>query len=459
MDCVFYSHQNELLNTMETATNQPVLQIPKVSEKFLHHVWKFGWFTPTNLITDTGQKIEILHPGLHNHNAGPDFMNARIRIDGTLWWGNVEIHIRASDWYRHQHQTDKNYKNVILHVVLHNDISIFLNSPGDLPVLDLSRCVNWDIWESHQNWLNNYRWIPCESVLHMADPAYWFMAKDRLLIERLHDRIQGIFESLERTKGDWSQVAFIELCKGFGFNSNSLAMEMLANSIPYTVISRHNSDLLQLEALLFGQAGMLQSNNPDEYENQLQQEYKLMRAKHHLTPISNQVWNFGKVRPSNSPFIRLSQLAYILSQSKHLISSLLNLGQQELMELLSGEAHSYWQTHKHFGIKRKKSLQTIIGKSSTQRILINVVARIRFAHGKYNNNLSLMNDSLALLQALPPEENSVHENWNKLGVQSEHAGDSQALLQLYSVYCTHEKCIECPIGIKLLQKEPHETHS
>jgi hypothetical protein len=129
------------------------------------------------------------------------------------------------------------------------------------------------------------------------------------------------------------------------------------------------------------------------------------------------------------------------------------------MELLSGEAHSYWQTHKHFGIKRKKSLQTIIGKSSTQRILINVVARIRFAHGKYNNNLSLMNDSLALLQALPPEENSVNENWNKLGVQSEHAGDSQALLQLYSVYCTHEKCIECPIGIKLLQKEPHETHS
>jgi hypothetical protein len=427
---------------------------PKLSEKFLHHVWKFGWFSSTNLLTDTGQKIEIMHPGVHNHNAGPDFMNARVRIDETLWWGNIEIHIRASDWHRHQHQSDEHYKNVILHVVLYNDASIYLNTPGDLPVLDLSQCLNWDIWEAHQKWLDNYRWIPCESVLHKAEPVYWFMANDRLLIERLHNRIDGIFELLERTQGDWSQVAFIELCKAFGFKTNSLAMEMLAQSIPYTVVSRHSSDLLQIEALLFGQAGMLQSQQPDVYEQSLQQEYALLRAKYQLNPLSHNIWNFGKVRPSNSPIIRLAQLAHVLSRTEHLVSSLLHLEQQQLLNLIQSEAHPYWQTHKQFGLARKKPLQTVMGKSSTERIIINVVARLRFAHGKYNNNFSMMNDAIKLLQGMPPEENIITDNWRKRGIQIEHAGDSQAMLQLYSVYCTHEKCIECPIGNKLLN---HET--
>jgi len=435
---------------MESTTTIPALALPKVSEKFLHHVWKFGWFSSKILQSNTGQKIEIMHPGLHNHNAGPDFMNARIRIDDTLWWGNVEIHIRASDWHRHHHQTDEQYKNVILHVVLYDDASIYINTPGDLPVLDLSQCLDWNIWESHQKWLNNYRWIPCESVLHNADPAYWFLAHDRLLIERLHHRVDGVFELLERTNGDWSQVAFIELCKGFGFKSNGLAMEMLAHSIPYTVISRHSSDLLQIEALLFGQAGMLESEKPDEYEARLQQEYALLKAKYNLCKLSINVWNFGKVRPSNSPILRLAQLAHVLSRAKHLASSLLHLDQPELMELLSGEAHPYWQKHKQFGVVRKKPLNTTMGKSSTERIVINVVARLRFAHGKYNNNLTMMTDAMSILQEIPPEENVITANWRELGIQIDHAGDSQAMLQLYSVYCTHEKCIDCPIGIKLL---------
>ena len=444
---------------MESITTDSTTQFPKVSEKFLHHVWKFGWFSSSNLRSDKGQKIEILHPGVHNHNAGPDFMNARIRIDETLWWGNVEIHIRASDWHRHQHQNDDNYKNVILHVVLYNDASIYLHSPGDLPVLDLSQSLNWNIWETHQKWLNNYRWIPCESVLQNADSAYWYMTHDRLLVERLHHRIEGIFETLKRTQGDWSQVAFIELCKGFGFKSNSLAMEMLGHSIPYTTLSRHSSDLFQIEALLFGQAGLFQSEKPDDYEWRLQQEYAVLQSKYRLTPLSANVWNFGKVRPSNSPVVRLAQLAHVLSRANHLASSLLNLKQNELLLLLSGEAHPYWRTHKQFGVARKTLLQTAMGQSSIHRIIINVVARLRFAHGHYHNNLTMMTDAMSMLQAIPPEEHAVTANWRELGVHINHAGDSQALLQLYSVYCTHEKCIECPIGIKLLHTETHEKDS
>lgn len=444
---------------MEKSTNLLQEKLPQVSEKFLHHVWKFGWFSSSPLQSDSGQKIEILHPGVHNHNAGPDFMNARIRIDETLWWGNVEIHIRASDWHRHQHQFDEHYKNVILHVVLYNDASIHLNKPGDLPVLDLSQCLNWNVWEAHQKWLKNYRWIPCERALRHADSAYWFMASDRLLIERLHERIDGIYELLEQTNSDWSQVAFIELCKGFGFNSNSLAMEMLAYTIPYRVISRHSSDLLQIESLLFGQAGMLKSNKPDDYEWRLHQEYNMLRKKYALTPLSETIWNFGKVRPSNSPIIRLAQLALVLSKAKYLASSLLHLEKSSLIELLTAEAHPYWKKHKQFGLLRKKEMCTAMGKDSTHSILINVVARLRFAYGKYNKNLVMMNDALTLLQDIPAEQNSVTDNWQKQGIQIQHAADSQAMLQLYHVYCTQERCFECPIGIKLLQSEPHETHS
>jgi hypothetical protein len=386
---------------------------PKLSEKFLHHVWKFGWFNSKNLTTVTGQEIEILHAGLHNHNAGPDFMNARIRMDDTIWWGNVEIHIRASDWHRHNHQSDDNYKNVILHVVLFNDTSIYLHNPGDLQVLDLSQCLDWNIWEAHQQWLNNYRWIPCESVIHKAEHAYWCMAIDRLLIERLQDRVEYLFKTLKRTGGNWSQVAFVELCKAFGFKSNSLPMEMLANSIPYSVMLRHNSDPLQLEAILFGQAGMLQGEMLDEYGTRLRDEYAILKLKHDLTPLSKSIWNFGKVRPSNSPMLRIAQLASVLSRTKHLASSLLNLEEPELVTLLAAQTHPYWETHKQFGIRRKKPLQTSMGKMSTEQLIINVAARLRFAHGKHHNNVTVMTDALDLLHSIPSEQNKVIHNWNK----------------------------------------------
>lgn len=458
---VFNSHLNDTQHPeyMNTTSLIEQHELPQVSEKFLHHVWKFGWFASSHLTTESGQKIAILHPGTHNHNAGPDFMNARIRIDDTLWWGNVEIHLRASDWRRHNHDNDSNYKNVILHVVLENDEAIFLNTPGDLQVLDLSNCLDWKIWDAHRKWIHQYRWIPCESVIKNAESPHWFMTKDRLLIERLHERVEGIFRTIEQTSGDWSQVALIELCKGFGFKSNSLAMEMLASSVPYKIIARHGSDPLQIEALLFGQAGLLSEEPEDEYERKLHREYELLRKKYSLLPLSKSIWNFGKIRPANSPIVRLSQLAIILSRTHHLVSSMLHLESEALQNLFKVEAHPYWQMHTKFGIQLAKKRTTQLGKNSINQLMVNVVTRLRFAHGKYHNNLTMIDDALALLQTIAPEDNGILREWQQLGVTSAHAGDSQALIQLYSVYCTHEKCIDCPIGISLLKKETHETHT
>jgi hypothetical protein len=432
----------------------------EMSENFLHQIWKFGWFKSNQLKTSSQQSVRIVHPGLHNHHAGPDFLNARIHIGDTLWWGNVELHIRASDWHRHNHQDDTNYKNVILHVVLHNDAEIFLHTPGDLPVLELTDYLHLELWKTHKQWTRQYSWIPCESVTQSIEPLVLQSTIDRMLIERMQLRVEDILKSLEKNGGNWSQVAFKELCKAFGFKSNSLAMEMLANSIPISVIARHKSDPFQLEALLFGQAGLLQNEKPDEYEMRLRREYDFLRKKHQLETLPTTIWNFGKVRPANSPLLRLAQLSSALAESEHLVSSLLNLDLKSLRTWLRSETNPYWQNHYRFGRTRKTPIQTTIAAASANQIIINVACRLRFAFGHYHHDANMMDAALSMLQVLPAEKNAVTQNWINLGRHCEHASDSQALIQLYSVYCTHEKCIECPIGVALLPKnKPHETNT
>jgi Protein of unknown function (DUF2851) len=431
----------------------------KISEAFLHHVWKFRWFNGGPLKTHQGQALEILHPGFHNHHGGPDFMNARIRIDDTLWCGNVEIHVHASDWHRHNHQDDDHYKNIILHVVLYNDADIFLHVPGDLPVLNLSNAMNISIWDAHRKWLSSYEWIPCEKKIHNLDPIIWLNTSDRLQLERAEERVSAILDSLKRHAGDWTQVAFSELCKSFGFKSNSLPMEMLASSIPFSVIARHQSDPLQLDALLFGQAGLLPNEACDDYSSSLINEYRILQPKYSLTTLSSSIWNFGKVRPTNSPLLRIAQLSAALSKSNHLVSSLIHLPPYELTAWLKISPHPYWKRHKNFGMLRKTPLETSLGKASAEQVIINVACRLRFAFGKYHNDQRMMESALAILHALSPEINSITSKWAAKKIRCEHAGDSQAMIQLYSVYCTRERCFECPMGISLLQKETHETNS
>jgi len=414
----------------------------KISEAFLHHVWKLQWFNTTHLKTNRGETLEIIHPGTHNHHAGPDFLNARIRIDDTLWWGNVEIHVHASDWLRHNHQDDDKYKNIILHVVLYNDTEIFLHVPGDLPLFNLSNAMNNSIWETYHAWLNNYHWIPCEKTIHSIEPIIWHNSSDRLQLDRLEERVKRIIDRLKRNSGDWTQVAFMELCMSFGFKSNTLAMEMLSSSIPFPLIARHQSDPLQIDALLFGQAGLLPAHAHDDYTRALVNEYTILKHKHALRSLSPTIWNFGKVRPANSPVLRIAQLSAVLSQSNHLVSSLLHLQHHELLAWLKGTTHPYWKLHKNFGMKRSAALETSLGKASTEQIIINVACKIRFAFGKYHNDYRMMENALRLLHSLSPEHNSITAKWASMNIRCENA-----------------RCFKCPMGISLLQKQNHETHS
>ena len=429
-------------------TNQH--KMTNISEAFLHHIWKFQQFSGVGLTTATGLPIEVIHPGIHNHHGGPDFMNAQLRIDGTLWCGHVEIHVRSSDWHRHGHIGDEHYHNVILHVVIENDRDVYLQQPDDLPVLELKNYIEWNFWEQYRQWLSDCKWIPCEQQCAFVDSLTWSAWKDRLLIERLEQRVEHIIIELERTKGNWAQIIFRELCRAFGFKSNAQAMELLAESIPFHVISRHHSDPLQIEALLFGQAGMLKPVAADHYPQALAREYFILQHKYGLQPLQRSVWNYGKVRPTNTPAIRIAQLAAVLCASDHLASTLFHSNTEQLQTWLRQEINPYWTNHHDFDRTTARSSKNTLGKKSIDTIIINAACKLQFAFGKFHNDERMMDKALQNLERLEPEVNAIVMNWRQLGIEQKHAGDSQALIQLYNVYCTNESCLSCAIGHKVL---------
>jgi hypothetical protein len=435
---------------MTNLSDTTEFKMTNISEAFLHHVWKFGLFRKDQLKSNAGQAIEVIHPGIHNHHGGPDFMNARLRIDGTLWWGHVEIHVRSSDWHRHGHVGDEHYHNVILHVVVENDREVYLQQPNDLPVLELKNYIAWNFWEQYRAWIHNCQWIPCEKECNSVEELQWTGWKDRLLAERLQQRVEHILIELERTKGNWAQITFRELARAFGFKSNAAAMELLAESIPYHIIARHHSDPMQIEALLFGQSGLLQPDHNDAYPKSLAREYWILQHKYGLCPISRAAWNFGRVRPQNTPAIRIAQLAAALSSSDHLASTLLHSSTDQLQRWLQQEVNPYWKTHHDFDRPTALPSHCRLGNKSIDNIIINAACKLQFAFGKFHDDQRMIERALANFELLDAEENSIIGNWRKLGILANHAGDSQALIQLYNVYCTNENCLNCVVGNKVL---------
>ncbi|GET30859.1 DUF2851 family protein [Prolixibacter sp. SD074] len=424
-----------------------------MKEEFLHFIWKHRLYQSRQLKTINGEPIEILQPGIHNLHAGPDFSDARIRIDGTLWVGSVELHRKSSDWKRHGHDKDQAYNNVILHVVAEYDEPVINTLDVELPTLILK----WAgaIEENYHELTESKDWVACASRLFRVDPFRVKFFLNGVMIERLKEKSEMVNEILRDTNGDWGETFYRMLARGFGFKENAQPFEMLARSLPQKILAHHHDSLQQTEALLFGQSGLLgEELFADDYYLSLRKEYRFLATKYSLKPIAGHLWKFMRMRPVNFPTIRLAQFARLIYNSQGLLGKLLEARNiDEIRGWFQVVASPYWDMHYHFNrespVREKK-----LGEQSFRLLVINVLVPFYFLYGEHQNKLYLKNRALQLLEDLPAEDNMVIRKWKLAGIEADNALESQALLHLKSRYCALKQCLSCGIGHKIILHEP-----
>ncbi len=427
---------------------------PKIiPEEFLQYIWENRLFVAENLKTTNGEKLEIISVGKRNTDSGPDFFNARIKVDDTIWVGNIEIHKNASDWTKHNHQNDKAYNNVILHVVEIGDQPIMRNILEEIPTLLLKYPEYLKI--NYQNLLEAKTWIACQDQFHKIDPILLQLGFNRLMIERLEEKTAEILIRLQANNNDWNATFYQMLARMFGFKVNAVPFELLAKSLPVEILAKHKSNLFQLEALLFGNSGLLNEQLlGDDYYLNLRKEYSFLYKKYQLKGIESHLWKFMRLRPGNFPTIRISQLAALIHRSHGLFSRIIEIEKLDnLKQLFKVEASEYWNLHYSFNKTTSRNWVKELGDSSINTLIINVVVPFLFVYGEKQNKEVLKNRSLEFLEQLPSEENSIIQKWQKLGVESRSAFESQALLQLKNKHCELKKCLNCQIGVKLVKNE------
>jgi hypothetical protein len=420
-------------------------------EEFLQYIWEQRLFSQKYLQTTAAEPVEILHQGIRNYNSGPDFFNARIRIDDTIWAGNVEIHRKSSDWIQHNHSQDDTYDNVILHVVEIDDMPITRTTGEKIPVLLLTYPENLKI--NYEKLLTSKSWIPCQEEFRRFDKLEIRIGFNRLLVSRLEERTSEILSRLEANKGDWSETFYQLLARMYGFKTNAVPMEMLSKSLPLSVLSKHKTSHFQIEALLFGQSGLLSDNLfGDEYYTTLRNEYSFLAKKYKLKHLNPTVWKFMRMRPRNFPTIRLAQFASLVFRSGGLFSKIVeaeNLDQ--LKALFSFTPAEYWETHYQFNKPAAKTPK-LIGSASVDLIIINVVVPFMFIYGEQMSKFRLKDIALDYLDKLPPEDNEIIRKWISLGINPFSAFDTQSLLQLKTRFCERKNCLNCHVGNKLIRK-------
>jgi hypothetical protein len=420
-----------------------------MKEEFLQFIWKQGLFNKTGLKTTDGRLVEIINTGQPNTDSGPDFFNAKIRIGETTWAGNIEIHQKSSHWYRHHHNTDAAYDNVILHVVELNDSPVLIKSQA-LPTLVISYPI--EILENYEQLLRSAKWIPCEEQLSKYDPfliRFWFSA---LMIERLQSKTGDITAILEQNKNNWNETFYQLLARNFGMKTNAVPFELLAKSLPLQILSKHKNDLFQIEALLFGQSGLLNETLlGDDYFLSLRKEYSYLYKKYSLNGMESHLWKFMRLRPINFPTVRIAQLAMLIHHSSALFSRILETeNPEDLRKLFDVKASAYWDTHYSFNKISKDNHPKSLGKTAFNNLVINTIAPLLFVYGDQHLDQGMKDRALLLLEKLEPESNQIIRKWEELGIESRTAFETQALLQLKNKYCDHKKCLNCQLGAKII---------
>ena len=417
-----------------------------MTESLLQYIWQFQYFNKTSLQTVEGETVEIVYQGSYNTNQGPDFFEAKLKIGNTLLIGNVELHCKTSEWNTHKHSADKNYANVIAHIVWENDCTL----PNNLPTIILQDRVSKILLKKYQKLLNTSSFIPCENSISTVPEITWLSWKERLLIERLEQKSTIVNEYLSKNNYHWEETFWWMIAKNFGIKVNSEAFEKIAQSIPITVLAKHKNQLHQIEALLFGQAGLLDKDFEEDYPILLRKEYQFYKSKYNLQSTNANLF-FLRMRPANFPTVRLAQLAMLIVHSVHLFSKIKEIEEVEnVKKLLNVTANDYWHYHYNFDELSAYKIKNV-GVQMINNLIINTVIPILFAYGHYTKEHHFKDKALRWLTQLTAEKNSRINGFLALQITIKNAFDSQSLLQLKNEYCSKKRCLECAVGNKLLK--------
>ena len=423
-----------------------------MKENLLHFIWKLKLFSTKKIRSTKGEIICIESAGFQNFNSGPDFLNAKIEINGQLWAGNVEIHVNSSDWYVHNHEIDENYDSVILHVVWEHDVDVFRKTNKSITTLALKNYISKSVLLSYnQLFGENKKWINCDNSIATIDKFklyHWF---ERLYFERLEQKSTQVQQLLKKSNNNWEATLFTLLAKNFGLKINSEAFFNFANSFDFAILRKVSNNLVQLEALFFGQAGLLSNTYESAYFETLKKEYAYLQVKFKVAPISKGQVQFFRLRPNNFPTIRLSQLASIYYLHQNLFSKINEIQTVEgFYKLLNVSTSSFWETHYTFEKESKKSIKKLT-KSLIDLLLINTIIPIKFMYLKSLGKTDF-SALLAIIEAIKPEKNTIVSKFIDLKIKAINAFETQALLQLKNEYCNQQRCLDCEIGKELLGK-------
>lgn len=418
-------------------------------EEFLQFVWEHHLFSKGELQTVDGRPIKILSAGRANYDSGPDFFNARVQIADTIWAGNIEVHHKSSQWFQHKHDTNPAYNNVILHVVELFDKPVIVNGE-ELPTFVMSYPT--ELFENFEQLLKSKKWIACEDKLPSVDPfilRFWYSS---LMTERLQSKTQSILEILGQNTNNWNETFYQLIARNFGLKTNAIPFELLSRSLSLQLLSKHKNSLVQIEALLFGQAGFLNETLlGDDYYLSLRNEYSFLYKKYNLAGIDAHLWKFLRLRPVNFPTIRIAQLAALINQSTALFSKILETNNlDEIQKLFDVTASEYWNTHYRFNKISSENKPKHLGDTVFQNLVINTIAPLLFVYGDQHSNQPLKDRALHFLEQLPSEQNQIIGKWSELKIVSQTAFESQALIQLKKQYCENKKCLHCQLGAKII---------
>ncbi|ULQ53927.1 DUF2851 family protein [Flavihumibacter fluvii] len=419
-----------------------------MQERLLQFIWQEKYFNTSSLQTVSGETLTIIDSGELNTQQGPDFKHARILLNGVLWAGNIEVHLKSSQWYQHKHSTDPNYNTVILHVVWEDDDTVLSHA---LPTLVLENRVPSIMLNRYTTLMQQKNAIACHDQLFQVPDSTWQGWLGELLKIRLQRKARQVLERLEETNNDWEECSWWWLARHFGGPVNAVFFETIARSIPIKILVRHRSQVIQLEAMLLGQGNLLQEPGADPYVQLLQREYRFLLNKYKFTPVHGQA-QLLRMRPAGFPAVRLAQLAMLIHQSGQLFDRILDCPNlKSLEDWLNITANDFW--HYHYSLLEPTPFHPKhIGKEMGHHLIINGIAPLVFATGLRQQQVHFQQLAINWLEAMPPENNQIQRAWKREGVSSKDAAQSQALSELKNGYCSAKLCLNCMIGRQLLNR-------